>query len=24
MKGGGQYHLSLSTIRPVRTVSEKD
>ena len=24
MKGGGQYHLSLSTIRPVRTVSKKD
>ena len=24
MKGGGQYHLSLSTIRPVRTVSEKN
>ena len=21
MKGGGQYHLSLSTIRPVRTIS---
>ena len=24
MKGGGQYHLSLSTIRPVRTASKKD
>ena len=23
MKGGGQYHLSLSTIRPVRTISNK-
>lgn len=23
MKGGGQYHLSLSTIRPVRTVKKK-
>jgi hypothetical protein len=24
MKGGGQYHLSLSTIRPVRSVMGKD
>ena len=24
MKGGGQYHLSLSTIRPVRSVMDKD
>ena len=24
MKGGGQYHLSLSTIRPVRPVMDKD
>ena len=24
MKGGGQYHLSLSTIRPVRSVIDKD
>ena len=24
MKGGGQYHLSLSTIRPVRSVMDED
>jgi len=24
MKGGGQYHLSLSTIRPVRSIVETD
>ena len=24
MKGGGQYHLSLSTLRPVRSVMETD